>query len=551
LNWLARATPAQARAEQREPETIVELKRHLLALWKWSWLIVLATLLATIASFWVDSRTPRIYRATATLLVGQSLQSSNPQTQDVFASQQLGQTSVQLVRHQFLLQATIDALGLETSWEQLNERISAVPVAGTQLIQISASDTDPGRAKAIADDVAHQLVLQSPSNSEQEPGQQRSFVNQQLDDLRFRIEESESRIRELQSRVSQETSAQRIQELQAEMAAAEQKITVWQGSYARLLDFDRGNRTNFLRLVEPAPLPTRPVSPNTMLNVLLAALIGFGLASAAALLLEALDDTIKTGEDVQRVFGLPTLGTITRIEKPQDAGGQLVALQHPHAPTTEAYRVLRTNVQFSILGESTPMLLVTSAVPGEGKSTTACNLAITMAQAGKRVIVCDTDLRRPSLRQVFNVTTQRGLSSLLLDETLPTESVLVQTAVPNLQLMPSGPLPPNPAELLGSEWMRRRVEEMKSLADVVIFDSPPVLAVADSIILGALCSGVILVIEAGRTRSDACRRCKDTLDQVGLKILGVVLNKVAARQGSSYYYAYSRVGEAAPQPEAR
>jgi non-specific protein-tyrosine kinase len=291
-------------------------------------------------------------------------------------------------------------------------------------------------------------------------------------------------------------------------------------------------------VVEPATVPTTPISPNTRLNVLLAASIGFILAVGGAFLLEYLDDTIKTGEDVDRVLKLPTLGAITRIQRIEEPADHLVPMHHPRSPITEAYRILRTNVQFSSLSNPSTRLLVTSAGPTEGKTTTACNLGIVMAQAGRRVILADTDLRRPSMHRFFGVPNQVGLTNLLLDESLPVEAALVETPVAGLRVMPSGPLPPNPAELLGSEPMKARLSQMKGLADVIIFDSPPVLAVADASILGALCSGVILVVDAGRTRSDVVRRSKDTLDQVGLKVLGIVLNKFTARHAGGYYYYY-------------
>jgi protein-tyrosine kinase len=213
-------------------------------------------------------------------------------------------------------------------------------------------------------------------------------------------------------------------------------------------------------------------------------------------------------------------------------------MHHPRSPISETYRVLRTNIQFSSLSNPSMRLLITSASPAEGKTTTACNLAITIAQAGKRVILADTDLRRPSIHRFFKVPNQVGLTSLLLDPALPPEAALVDTPVASLKVLTSGPLPPNPAELLGSEPMKQRLDQMKGLADVIIFDSPPVLAVADASILGSLCSAVILVVDAGHTRSDMVRRGKETLDQVGLKVLGVVLNKLSARRAGGYYYYY-------------
>jgi capsular exopolysaccharide synthesis family protein len=192
------------------------------------------------------------------------------------------------------------------------------------------------------------------------------------------------------------------------------------------------------------------------------------------------------------------------------------------------------------VGISSPQLVVTSASPGEGKSTIACNLAATIAYAGKHVVLVDADMRRPSLHRFFKVSNQIGLTTLLLDNTLPVESALINTSVAGLKLMPSGPLPPNPADLLGSEPMKQRLEQIRERADVVIFDTPPVLAVTDAAILGGLCNGIIIVVDAGRTRSQVVKRAKEALDQLDLKVTGVVLNKLAARHTRAYYsYYYS------------
>lgn len=517
----------------------MELKQYLSALWKWNWLIVLATVVAAASSYWATGESPRLYRTSTTLMVGQFLQTANPTAQDFATSQQLAESYVQLVRRQPILQATIEALGLNMDWRGLAGQVNAWSIARTQLIEISVVDTDPQRAKTLADEIAHQLILKSPTPEQKEQEQHRHFVNQQLADLQAKIGKGEEEIAELEKRLELETSARGIQNIQNQIGVLQQKISTWQGNYAKLLEFYAGSRTNYLSVVEPAAVPTIPISPRGRPSILLAASIGFLLASGAALLLEHLDDTIKTREDADRVLKLPTLGNIPRIREIREPSDHLVSMHYPRSHIAEAYRALRTNVQFSSVGNPSDQLLVTSASPLEGKTTIACNLGIIMAQAGRRVILVDTDLRRPDVHRFFGVPNQMGLTSLLLDETLPVEAALVDTPVEHLKLMPSGPLPPNPAELLGSEPMRERVNQMRELAEVIILDSPPVLAVTDATVLGTLASGVILVVDAGRTRSDVARRGKETLEQVGLKVLGVVLNRVPVGHGYGYYYYYS------------
>lgn len=516
----------------------MELKQYVSTLWKWNWLIALATIIATVCSYWATAQMPRVYRTTTTIMVGQTIQSANPTAQDFWTSQQLAQSYVQLVRRQSVLQATIAALGLDMWWESLAGQVSANAVAGTQLLQISVADTNPQRAKILADEIAHQLILRSPTPSDVEQGEYRQFVSKQLKDLKAKIEDATKQSDELEKRLALETSARGIQDTQNQMAALQQKITTWQANYASLLDFYKGSSTNYLSVVEPANVPTTPVSPDTRLNVLLAATIGFLLAAGAAFLLEYLDDTIKTGEDVERVLQTSVLGAIARIQPIKEPGDHLITKNHPRAATSEAYRVLRTGLQFSSLSNPASTVLVTSAGPTEGKTTTATNLAIAMAQAGKRVVLADTDLRRPAMHNFFGLPNNQGLTSLLLDESLELDEILADSGVAGLRVLTSGPLPPNPAELLGSPQMKRLIKRIREQAEVVILDSPPILAVADASIMGSQCDGALLVVDAGKTRSDVAKRGKETLDKIGVKLLGVVLNRISHRRGGGYYYYY-------------
>jgi capsular exopolysaccharide synthesis family protein len=521
----------------------MELKQYVSTLWKWSWLIVLGTLVSAVSTYWDSSQRPPVYSTSTTLMVGQFVQSANPNAQDLRTSQQLAESYVQLVRRKPILEATTEALQLDVGWRSLVEMVSARLVAGTQLMEITVVDTDPHRAQAITDEIARQLILQSPTPGEQEQDDRRQFVGEELVDLEAKVKEAKAQIEELEDRSDLETSARGVQDIQNQIALLQQRITTWRGDYADLLTFFEGSPTNYLSVVEPAVFPQAPIGSRALTNVVLAASIGLVLAAGVVFLLEYLDDTIKTGEDVDRVLQLPILGAIARIQEIEGASDHLVTMHRPRSTIAEAYRVLRTNVQFSSLSNPSSQLLVTSASPLEGKTTTACNLGIILAQAGRRVILADTDLRRPSVHRFFGVPNQVGLTSLLLDEALPVKAALAGTSVESLRVMPSGPLPPNPAELLGSERMKARLDQMKELADVIVFDSPPVLAVADATILGALTSGVILVVDAGRTRSDMVRRAKKMLDQVGLKVLGVVLNKLTPGRGRGYYYYYYYHGD--------
>jgi succinoglycan biosynthesis transport protein ExoP len=262
--------------------------------------------------------------------------------------------------------------------------------------------------------------------------------------------------------------------------------------------------------------------------------IGVVLACGAAYLLEYMDDTLKDPDDVQANLGLTTLGAVPRMSV---GGEQLVALADSRSAATEAYRVLRTNLQFAAVGMPLHTLLITSASPSEGKSLTAANLSIALAQAGKRVIAVDADLHRPRLHQYFDLPNGAGVTTALLQEQPSLDGLLQPHFIPNLRVLTSGPLPPNAAELLGSARMRDLMTLLKEEADVVVLDSPPAGSLSDAAVLSAQTDGVLLVVDAGITRRDLALRTVEALRRVNAHVVGVLLNRVRTRGSVSYYYS--------------
>ncbi len=220
----------------------------------------------------------------------------------------------------------------------------------------------------------------------------------------------------------------------------------------------------------------------------------------------------------------------------EDNRQKLVTLSDPRSPVAEAYRSLRTNLEFSSLDEPLRTMVVTSPAPEAGKSTTLANLAVTIAQAGKDVILVDCDLRRPSLHDIFGVSNNTGLTSMMLDD-VTSAPPLQETGVAGLKLLTSGPLPPNPAELLGSRRMSEFIEALREQAGMVLFDAPPVVAVTDAAILASQVDGVLLILNAGVTKRDHAQRAKVALDKVNARLVGTVLNNV--KLDTSLYGYYS------------
>lgn len=225
---------------------------------------------------------------------------------------------------------------------------------------------------------------------------------------------------------------------------------------------------------------------------------------------------------------------LIRASLSQEEIMNLITLTDPRSPASEAYRTLRTNLSFYSIDEPLRSLVVTSPAPEEGKSTTIANLAVTIAQSGRRTILVDCDLRRPALHDIFGVSNDTGLTTMVLDETAPLK--LHQTQVPNLSLVTSGPIPPNPADLLGSRHVDRVLNALGEQADMVLIDAPPVIGVTDAAVLGARADGVLLVVSAGKTRRDHAERAKELLEKARVRIVGVALTNTPKDSTLKGYY---------------
>lgn len=215
----------------------------------------------------------------------------------------------------------------------------------------------------------------------------------------------------------------------------------------------------------------------------------------------------------------------------------LITISNPRSPISEAYRTLRTNLEFSSLDKPLKTMVVTSAGPEEGKSTVLANLAVTLAQAEKEVILVDCDLRRPSQHEIFGVANGVGLTNMIVDEEAFKNPPLQETPLPTLKLLPSGPLPPNPSELLGSRRMEEIIATLRERADLILFDAPPIIAVTDAAVLASKVDGVLLVINAGTTKRDHAQRAKALLEKVNARLVGAVLNNVSMDISLHRYYA--------------
>jgi capsular exopolysaccharide synthesis family protein len=305
-----------------------------------------------------------------------------------------------------------------------------------------------------------------------------------------------------------------------------------------------------IQLVDQAELPITRYKPNKRLNFILALIVGLFLGIGLAFFFEYLDTSVKTPEDVEQLVRLPFFGLVPEISHERRRWGdgetsypvELITFGHPRSMLSEAYRNIRTSILLSFPGKPPKKIAISSPNPAEGKTTTAINTAIALSQTGAQVLIIEADLRKPRIQRIFEQENGVGLSNFLSGNA-ELDSVIKRTEIPNLCYILSGPLPPNPSELLGSSIFKGMIESLGERFDHIVLDVPPILGFADSIVLSASVDGIILVVQGGKTPRETLHRAKDVLSQVNARILGVVINRVNIRRGGSdgygyYYYRY-------------
>ncbi len=336
---------------------------------------------------------------------------------------------------------------------------------------------------------------------------------------------------------------------------AEANKTLYDGLLTKLKEanISVGLKSSNIRLVDPAMIPSYPSRPAKTRNIALAFLVGLVGGVGLALIREYLDNTVKSPDDIETLARLPSLAVV-----PQFSGGngsakragllsgnghekriELVAQDLPKSQMSEAFRALRTSILLSSADHPPQVILVTSALPREGKTTAAANLAVTLAQLGDRTVLVDADLRKPGVGRVLNLSNSKyaGLSSYLAGVSSLDLVTVPHPAIPNLAAIPTGPLPPNPADLLSSHKLADAIVELRSKYKFVVIDSPPIMAATDAVILSVQTDGVLLVVRSGETPKEAFTRTRDLLTSVKCRILGVVLNAVDS-SAPDYYYSY-------------
>ncbi|MBN2305985.1 MAG: polysaccharide biosynthesis tyrosine autokinase [Anaerolineae bacterium] len=532
---------------------------------KWWWLLFLGAFLASGITFVLSSSRSEQYEAKVLISVGSFIQAPNPDSAEIRTGVELAQTYAVLAETFDVLEAAVEAGNLPVSPAALRGALKAEVVDNTSLLSLTVTYTDPVLAADMANEVALQLILNSPSNLTAEQQAQIDLANAQIAAINQELQQARQQLSDIDTQLAATTDPAVYDQLMAQRNTIVNQINQASANIAQFSNTitTLQQRSNSLDIVERARIPTAPKGIGVVSRVMLGAVVGSLLAAGVAMVIEYLDDTLRTAEQATETLTLPTLASITRFGSSRDsASHRLITYHNPGSPIAEEYRALRINLMFSAeKEEDNSAFIVTSPGPSEGKSTTIANLAVTMAMAGLRVLLVDADLRRPMIHELFELDNRAGLSTLLFanpnddpdneQQQMPRDltGCLQSTGVPGLRVITSGHIPLNPTEALGSTAMQHWFHEFRASpnVDVVLFDTPPTLLVADcSALASAIDAQVVLVLEAGRTRRSAALKAAEQLANLDVPVKGVVLNAVNPRdqgygnQDYSYYYYYRR-----------
>ena len=503
----------------------IDIRRYVFLIWHWLWLVLLVGILSAVVAYTVSRQMPPVYESVTKLLVMEAPASKNTDYNSVLASQSLTKTYSDMMVTETIIKDVIKRLNISIEPKDLIKTIQVTPVNNTQLIKITVQDIDPNMAANIANMMVEVFIerIQTIQSDRFSSSQQ---------SLKAQLAEMEKQLQDINNQKVNVTDQADLDRLETKSMQYQQLYATLLTSYeqARLADIQASVNVVQVNSAEPG---TIPVSPNVAMNSLLSGLVGVLMTIAVIIGWDALDDTVKTPEDVLKKINIPVIGVIFTHK----ISSLPISQTDPRSPISESFRSLRTNIQFANVDEPIRTLLVTSPCPAEGKTTVSANLAIVFAHNGKTVYYVDADLRQPTVHKKMDIQNINGLSQMVMNPDSPLELVSQKAKVPFLNIITSGNVPPNPAELLGSKKMGLVMEKLKEKSDLIIFDAPPVLAVSDPSVLAPSVDAVLLVVQPGKTTLSSLYQAVDQLQRVNARVIGVIFNKVKmAGHSYSYYY---------------
>ena len=534
------------RAADQQPSFVLEpeeegltLRDYLSVLWRRKWIILLVIVVATASAFYFSYRQPSVYEAYADLIYEKPLDISNPLTGQGYTDPNeralelrsvgsvLASPDMERRANAVLKEKSVAVTGFEVSAAPVQDDTAGAASTSGNVVRITATSQDPERAAAAANAYAGAYIAWRKERTQLQ-------ITTGIDALREELSGFEGAARQSTEYL---VLAQRLQDLKLLEATA----------------------TGNFRVLVPATVPETPVSPKPLRSALLGFGVGLFAAIGLAFLLEQFDARLRHADEAARILRLPILGRIPRISKRLLGESAVVALSHPDGHPAEAFRLLRTNLEFMRVDEDVKSLLVTSSVQGEGKSVCVANLAVTLAMGGKKVFVVDADLRRPRQQQYFGLDNRRGVSTVVTGQTTLDDSLQKvyldpvtgandvdfktwahgSESLSRVYVLTSGPLPPNPGEIVASKRFAALIETLAEEADVVIVDSPAMLIVGDTPALASMVDGLVFLVDMHVARRPMLQQAADQLVRLPCRILGLVLRIDGAKSGyysSSYRY---------------
>lgn len=493
------------------------------------WIVLACVILGTAVGTAITLLSTPQYVASATLRVltigGGSVTTARP---DINYTERLVNTYSRIITGGTIRRQIREELGLS---ELPNVTVQTIP--GTELIRIVAEAPDPEDARDIANTAANILVAQNREFYSGGSGQTLEEI------LGSQLAQAETELN--QARQDYEAALAASPQNATDLAIANQALEVRERTYTSLLAqyesarLEEAVRANAISIIEPATAPNRPAKPRHVVNIALGLAVGLVSGVGLALLAENLDTTLYTTEQIETATQLSTVGQIPASKDDLS----IARLGSGHYPQLESFRRLRTNILASGAAADPQVVLLTSAKRGEGKSTVSANLAVTIAQAGREVVVVDCDLRLPTVHKLFDQPNKRGLTNVLAGE-VSYEDAIQYTAYPRVQVITSGPLPPNPTELLGSQRMLDLIEQLKQHFDFVVLDTPALLSVADAAVLAPAVDNVILVVAQAQTRRADVQTVRQQLTNLRVKSMDVVVNHAEPNGSYAYYESDAR-----------
>jgi len=491
---------------------------------QWYKLIIILSLVVGSGVYIINKLTVPTYKATTTILINQARTTNSSQDYSaLLAIDRLAKTYRELLLQRVVLEKVISDTAPGFSVDRLAKNIIVEVVRDTQLISLSVEDTNPKRAMLFANAIVKEFMVQNQFRQANRYTATKQSLQEELNKIQEEITKTQSAVDNLKiGETDQLTEQTRLQTLLAQ----------YRNSYSNLLKsyedvrLEEARSSDSIDIIDEASLPQAPIRPNVSLSTLMGTLVGLLGAISIALFIEYLDDSVKSPEQIEQLTGVSVLSLIS-LGKKQARINKPLALVQPYSPALEAYGILKANLEMVELEKPAHTLMVASSNRQEGTTTTAVNLAVTIAQSGKEVILVDTDLRQPNLHTWFNQPNDKGITNLLLDPTAKIEDYLIPTDVPGLSLLPSGPLTTSPTELLSSKPMAALIEQLKGHANVIILDGSALLPVLTSSLLTRYCDATILVVKIGSTRTSDLKKVCSRLGQSSVRLLGVVLNQVS------------------------